>query len=294
MDELDVIVGRLNELLDGFLRNVPEITIAVLLLALTGLVARVLPRRIVALARLDRFRRSVQDLYAKLIAAGVVVIGVVAAAVVVFPDITAGRLFTMVGFGSIAIGFAFKDVLENLVAGLTILARSTIRIGDFVEFEDVAGRVEEITFRDTYLRTTDGELVLVPNASMFKSAVRIVTAERTRRIGINVGVAYGTDLDDACAVIERAVAAEQSVVRDRGVEVLVRELGASSVDIDVLWWTESSPLEVRRSRSAVLRAVTRALDGRGIEIPFPQRVLHLPEGPWVAAADREEAMAGAA
>ncbi|MFC6584118.1 mechanosensitive ion channel family protein [Sulfitobacter aestuariivivens] len=177
-----------------------------------------------------------------------------------------------------AIGFAFKDVFENFLAGVLLLIREPFSIDDYIECEDIEGQVEEITIRDTHVRQTDGQLVVAPNAMFFKNPVTIRTAKDVRRTTIICGVAYGEDVDEARDVIAKAVRGVDTVRDDiRDVEIFAQEFADSSINFEVTWWTGSRPIDIRSSRDKVVSAVKRALDDAGIEIPFPYRTLTFKE-----------------
>ena len=145
---------------------------------------------------------------------------------------------------------------------------------------------ETITLRDTYVRKTDGQLVLMPNAMLFKNPVHVVTDRAQRRTTIICGVAYGEDVDKAREVIEQAVRSVRTVETERGVQIFAREFSSSSIDFEVTWWTGSRPLDIRQSRDLVVAAVKRALDEAGIEIPFPYRTLTFKEPLPIQRAER--------
>ncbi len=276
-EQLRVILERLNGLWVSFLKHLPQFLIGLVVIGLTWAVARLLSGTIVkALAR-TRLRRSIHDLLAKLVAAVIWLAGIMAAAVIVFPSLTPAKFFTVFGLSSVAIGFAFKDVFENFLAGVVILLRDTVEIGDVVNIDGTVGRVESITVRDTHIRMLDGERVVMPNALLFKNPLRILTDRDVRRVTVGCGVGYGEDVDKSRDVIREAVASVESVSRDEPIEVFAREFGASSIDFEVTWWTGSSPLDVRQSRDEVIAAVKNALDEAGIEIPFPYRTLTFKE-----------------
>lgn len=182
----------------------------------------------------------------------------------------AGSLLAVLGLGSVAVGFAFKDIFENFLAGVLIMLRKKMRIGDMIECEGVEARVEQITLRETYLRLLSAELTIVPNSYLFKNPVKIVTDSPRRRHEIIVGVAYRTDLDEAAEVIATAAQSIDVIDSERPVEVFAREFNDSSIDFTVRWWSGSEPVEMHRSRDKVVRAIKAALDQAGIEIPFPQ------------------------
>ena len=173
------------------------------------------------------------------------------------------------GIGAVAIGFAFQDIFENFLAGVLIMLREKMRIGDVIECEGIIGKVEHITLRETHVRKLSGEVTLVPNSMLFKNPVEILTDEQMRRHEVIAGVSYDTDLDHAAEVIRKAVESVDVVERDKGIDVFAVEFNSSSVDFKVRWWAGSTPRNMWESKDKVIRAIKRALDDAGIEIPFP-------------------------
>ena len=263
---------------EGAIELLPRIGIALIVLILTWIAANVVRWFVGGATRRAHIRPSLQNL-ARLLA-GIVtwVFGIMVAAVIVFPGLTPASMLAGLGLGSVAIGFAFKDIFENFLAGIIILLRNTMRIGDFIECEEIDGKIVEIALRETLVRQTDGQLVIVPNAYLFKNPLTVRTDLDERRVTVIVGVAYGEDVDKARAVIKRAVEACGTVRRDgREVQIFAQEFADSSINYEVTWWTGSTPLDVRRSKDEVVAAVKRGLDEAGIEIPFPYRTLTFKE-----------------
>lgn len=204
--------------------------------------------------------------------------GILVATTIALPTVTPGRALTALGLGSVAIGFAFKDVFENFLAGILLLIREPFRLGDFIEVDDIEGKVDQITIRDTHIRQTDGELVVMPNAMIFKNPIHVLTNSDLRRTAIICGVSYDTDVDHARDVITAAVRDVDSVRDDvKDVQIFAKAFGESSIDFEVAWWTGSRPFDIRQSRDQVVAAVKRALDEADIEIPFPYRTLTFKE-----------------
>ena len=153
-----------------------------------------------------------------------------------------------------------------------------MRIGDYIECEGLEGKVENILVRETHIRQTDGQLVMVPNSLLFKNPLTIRTDLEQRRNTVICGVGYGEDVDIARDVIEKAVLSCNSVISDsRPVQIFAQEFGDSSINFEVTWWSGSTPLDVRISRDEVVASVKRALDEAEIEIPFPYRTLTFSE-----------------
>lgn len=256
----------------------PRIAGAAILLIAIIFLARGARWAVTRVAKRARMRSALVDLLSMLSFMAVWIGGFLIVAVILFPSVTPGKLLTGLGLGSVAIGFAFKDILENFFAGILILLREPFRRGDYIECDGAEGMVETITVRDTHIRQTDGQLVVVPNSQLFQNAVTVRTDREFRRTTIICGVGYGEDVDKARAVIEKAVIGVDMVRDDvRDVQVFAKAFGASSIDFEVAWWTGSRPIDIRASRDKVVAAIKRALDDAGIEIPFPYQTLTVNE-----------------
>lgn len=271
--------------------HLPNIVIALVIIFVTWLIYKFVDRILNVFFRRIRLRTSLIELINKLTYILVWFIGFLIAAVIVFPDFTPSKLLTVIGLSSIAIGFAFKDIFENFLAGILILFREPFQIGDFIECEEMEGFVEDINIRDTNIRRVDGQRIVIPNAMLFKNPVKVRTDLDRRRVTIMCGVAYGEDVDEARQVIYEAVDKLDSVDSDKKVQIFAQAFGASSIDFEVTWWTGSSPLEIRQSRDQVVAAVKRALDEAGIEIPFPYRTLTFKE-PLETVVSKDESISG--
>ncbi|MFK7763810.1 MAG: mechanosensitive ion channel family protein [Roseobacter sp.] len=263
---------------DGLITALPKLAAAMIVIFLTWAFVRTTRAFIRKIGRKTSMRQNLIDVLSMLAGTGLWLMGVLVALAIIFPTITPGKALTTLGLGSVAIGFAFKDTFENFLAGILILLREPFAIGDHVECDDIEGQIEEITIRDTHVRQTDGQLVVVPNHLLFQNPVTVRTNRDLRRTTIICGVAYGENVDDARTVIEDAVRCVDSVRNDvRDVQVFAQEFGASSINFEVTWWTGSKPIDIRTSRDQVVAAVKSALDDASIEIPFPYRTLTFKE-----------------
>ncbi|MEO1252217.1 MAG: mechanosensitive ion channel family protein [Pseudomonadota bacterium] len=278
--EINVVQPLLEQIeayAEGFIRLLPNIGLAIIVLLSTWLAATIANRIITGVLRTARIRRALADLLTTLVGIGVWVFGILIAATVLFPSLEPASILAALGVGGIAVGFAFKDIFENFMAGAMIMLRKPMRIGDFIECEGVEGKVEEITIRDTYIRQTDDQLVMVPNSLLFKNPVYIRTDNDLRRFEIIAGVGYGEDIDKCRDIICNAVKGLEGLSGDKPVQVFAREFGASSINYTVRWWTKSEPIEMHRTRDRVIAAIKRALDDADVEIPFPYRTLTFSE-----------------
>lgn len=269
-----VVVTRLDGYLSALAASAPKIVIALVVILITWAISRLAGSLEGRVARRMHLRQNLTDVLLMLTRVLIWTAGILIALTVLFPSITPGKALTTLGLGSVAIGFAFKDTFENFLAGILILLREPFAIGDYVECESVEGRIEAITIRDSRIRRTDGQLVVMPNHALFQNPVTVRTDKDLRRTTIICGVARSEDVDNARDVIRTAVEALDTVRSDiKDVQVFAQAFGDASIDFEVTWWTGSSPLEIRQSRDQVVAAVKRSLDDAGIEIPYPYRVL---------------------
>lgn len=270
---IEIVINTLWNLWKGFLQHLPLLVGGVVVLVVTWVFALIFDR--VADRILGRFnlRPSLHELLRRMLRIAVWIVGIIAAMMVMLPDVTPGKVLAGLGLGSVAIGFAFKDIFENFFAGILILWRFPFENGDFISCQGIVGEVEDVTIRNTLIRQVSGELVVVPNAMIFKNPVDVLTHWKVRRVTITAGVAYGEDVDESRAVIQGAVQSCRSVSDDYPVEIFAREFADSSINFEVAWWTAPTPLDIRSSRDEVVAAIKRGLDAAGIEIPFPYRTL---------------------
>jgi small conductance mechanosensitive channel len=192
---------------------------------------------------------------------------VLVALAITFPSVRPVDLLAGLGFFSVAVGFAFQDILENTLAGILLLFRQPFRSGDQVEVEGQLGTVEAITIRETRITTFDGQLVIIPNRDVYKSVIRVQTANALLRSEFVVGVAYEHDLAEARGVIERAVLAVDGVAAEPAATALVSQLGVSTVDLTVRLWSDSRQWDRLVVLDRAIQAAKSALDDAGIEMP---------------------------
>lgn len=188
---------------------------------------------------------------------------------------------------AVGIGIAMQKVAENFVSGVILFAERSIREGDIIEFEGRVAKVWHIGLRATIVVTLDDEEIIVPNSILAQSAVKNLTlTDVVYRLRVAIGVAYGSDVDRAAEVLERAAAALSWREPSHKPVVLLTDFGASSIDFEVSVWT-SDVWALRRGQSDLRKALWRALRDAGIAIPFPQVDVHFPELKTSEAAHAE-------
>lgn len=273
IDPISQVMETINAIAAGFFERLPQFAAALIVILLTWLIAKVAETIVRKVLHKTKTRTALIRLATNLIGIAAWIFGFAIAITLVFPSITPAKLIAGLGLTSVAIGFAFKDVFENFLAGMIILARKKMRIGDVIECNEISGRVEDIAVRETHVRELDGELVIVPNAYLFKNPLKIQTDTDLKRQNLSVGVDYDADLKKARSVLAEALNACSSVDKDEQRDVDCISFGGSSIDFKLMWWTGSEPRNQRKSYDEVAFAVKAALDNAGIGIPFPQTTL---------------------
>ncbi len=271
------LTEQLTEMARGLVSALPTLVIAVIVLTLFAFLAKFISNMAGKATAKAGERPSLINLTKTLSKVAVWIIGLLLTMTIVFPSMTLGSLVAALGLGSVAIGFAFQDVFENFLAGILLMLRKKMKIGDHIECEGISGEVTHISLRETYIRKLSNEVTIMPNSMLFKNPVEIHTDNPTRRHEIVAGVSYDTDADMARDVIQKAVESCELVMDDKPVQVFASEFAESSINYTVRWWAGSKPVDMHKSRDQVIRAIKRALDERGIEIPFPYRTLTFKE-----------------
>ncbi|MGB3137720.1 MAG: mechanosensitive ion channel family protein [Nodosilinea sp.] len=272
---IERVQTSLLELVGQFIQLLPGLLLGVVLLLLTGYVAKLVQRLVKRASERLLPSRSLQVLAVQIARIGTWAAGVITAAVVAFPDLRMGDIIGLLGLGSVAIGFAFQDIFKNFLAGILLLIEEPFRLGDQVVVADYEGTVDSIKIRSTQLRTYTGELVEIPNSIVFTSPVRVLTASRSRRTDLDIGVDYTTPLPFAKQTFLDVVNRTDGVLNSPNPEVDVVGFGDSSIDFKVRYWTTPQIAEVRRTKSRVAIALKAACDEAGINIPYPIRTVHM-------------------
>lgn len=263
------------EMINGFFAQLPLIGVGIVVFLIFLAIAAIVRKVIRATAEKASINPMLASLLARIGYIIVVVLGIFIAATVIFPGISPGDLIAGLGIGSVALGFAFKDVLQNLFAGFLILLYRPFEIGDQIKVNEFEGTVEEINVRATKIKTYDGERVVIPNTDLYMDAVLVRTAFPSRRTKITVGIGYDESHEQARRILLDVLKNTEGVLEDPAPDVDVVELADSSVNLKMLYWTDSQQSSTRKTADRVVSAAKAALDKAGIEIPFPQRVVEI-------------------
>ncbi len=279
-----LILDKLDAWIDGFFRLVPNIAVAAIVLALfIGL-------GFATAWTIRRSTRSRDRSELGLVAGGVAKwlvwgFGLLLALTVVTPSLRPGDLIAGLGLGSVAVGFAFKDILQNLLAGVLILIRQPFRVGDQIIVGDSEGTILHIEARATMIRTYDGRRAVVPNTDVYNEAVLVNTAWALRRSEYEFPIARDADSRAALRLALEAARTVDGVADDPAPDAQLTDIGDFAKRIRLRWWTGSTRIEVVRISSEVLLAVEDAFAEGGIEIPFPVRRVLLQDDTGRAPTD---------
>lgn len=272
MDVTSEVTTQLSRILDSLLRAAPRIMLAIVIFFLLLAIASLL-RSVIRRATQRRIRRRHLGIVLARLSYGVgLVLAILIAISIAAPSFKAADIVQILGIGSVAIGFAFRDIAQNFLAGILLLTTEPFREGDQIIIKEFEGTVEDIQTRATTIRTYDGRRVVMPNAELFTNAVTVNTAYEHRRSEYDVGIGYGDDVEKARGLITNAVAQLDEVLHDPPPEVLMYELADCSVKLKVFWWTAPpSRLHMLRTRDRVLSVIKSTLSENGIDLPFPTR-----------------------
>ena len=191
-------------------------------------------------------------------------------------EIDVTPLLASAGVLGIIVGLAARDTIANFFGSIALYADGTYSVGDYVVLENgERGRVEDVTIRSTVVRTRDDILVTIPNSTLNSGAIVNESAPRRhRRVKIPVSVAYGTDVDRVEELM-LAIATDAELVRERpNPRVRLREFGDSGLEVELMVWIDDPRLR-GRAKDSLMREIYEAFRTEGIEIPFPQRDLHV-------------------
>ncbi|AQZ83468.1 MULTISPECIES: mechanosensitive ion channel family protein [Acinetobacter] len=260
----------IDKIVDSFWERVPYICIAIIVFIIFWLLTKLF--KFFVRKTLENRSYTRQNLVLVLNRVGstaILFFGFLIALVISIPGFTPGQLMSALGIGSVAIGFAFKDIFQNLLSGILILLSEPFRIGDDIIVNNMEGTVEDIQIRATFLRSPDGRRIVIPNATVYTSAVTVNTAYQRRRCEFVVGIGYEDDVQKAKAVILKLLDNSRNVLSQPAFSVNVTALADFSVNLTVRWWVDTTETTTSASISEIQELVVDAFDENNISIPYP-------------------------
>jgi len=269
----EVIGNKLNIWLENSLAMLPNIVLAIAILALAIFINKATRASIKKILNRVLDNKTVIGLFSRLLSVLILGLGLFSVLSVLSLDKAVTSILAGAGVIGIALGFAFQEIMSNFVAGVLISFQKPYEVEDVVEIDGITGRVMRIDLRVTLLRTFEGLEVLVPNKTMYTSTLINYTLTADRRINIQVGVSYGDDLEKVEQVALKAL--ENVRCRtDRPIELYFHAFGDSSINFVVQVWIEYPGINnYWKAHHDIITNLKKAFNENDITIPFPIRTL---------------------
>ena len=262
--------STIDKIMDTFWQRLPYLLIAVVVFFIFYLLSKLFKTFVVkALSNRSYTRQNLVLVLNRVGSTAIVFFGFLIALVIAIPGFTPGQLMSALGIGSVAIGFAFKDIFQNLLSGILILLSEPFRIGDAIVCNGLEGTVEDIQIRATFLRSYDGRRLVIPNATVYTSSITVVTAYTQRRCDFNVGIGYEDDVQKAKEIVLKILNENRSVLSQPAFSVNVTGLADSSITLNVRWWIDTTEASILGSTSEIQELVVIAFAANSINIPYP-------------------------
>ena len=264
----DVAVGSINNLLNSIVERLPYILAGIIVLLLFWLLGKLFKRIFWSASERTKLDTRLRILFSRLIVVFITILGIFTAMTVIIPSFGFSDLITGLGFTSFIIGFATKDILNNLLSGVLILWQQPFQIGDYIFVKSIEGKVEYIGVRATRLKKDDGELILIPNGEMYSNALTIRGAGTGRRMKLEINIGYDSDIEQAKQIISDVLINLEGVENQPQSTVVVTDLTADGVSLAIYFWVDTdknSPLLVF---DKVASAIKKALGEANTEL-FP-------------------------
>ena len=269
-----MIASAANDMVNDFIVRLPYFMVAIVVLLVFWLLSLIFKSVVSKLLSKSHTHRNLVRVFQRIGGALIFFIGLMIAMVIAIPGFTPAKLVGALGIGSVAIGFAFKDIFQNLLSGILLLLSEPFRIGDQIVSGEFEGTVEDIKVRATTIRTYDGRQVVIPNSQLYTSALTVNTAYKRRRLELTVGIGYEDDIRKAKEVILQALEKAETVSKLAEPSVVATEFGASSIDLKVRWFiNDGTQANKVASIHEVIIEIKDQLDAAGVNIPFPIRTL---------------------
>lgn len=270
------IIDSANGIFIGFVERIPYFVASIVVILIFWFLSIVFKKVVYKFLGSRNRHQNLVKVFQRVGGALIIFIGFMIAMVVAVPGFTPAKLIGALGIGSVAIGFAFKDIFQNLLSGILLLLSEPFRIGDQIVSGEYEGTVEDIKIRATTIKTYDGRQVVIPNSDLYTSALTVNTAYKQRRLQLAVGIGYADDISEAKSEIMQALDRADSVSKQASPTVIAVNLGDSTIDLVVRWFiNDGTQANKVSSIDQVLIEIKTALDKAGIDMPFPVRTIDL-------------------
>lgn len=274
VNEYQTIMTSANHLLQQMISRIPYLIVASFVFVIFWVLSIFFKKAVTRILGSRKHHQNLVTVFRRVGSALILFLGFMVAMIIAVPSFTPGKLIGALGIGSVAIGFAFKDIFQNLLSGILLLLSEPFRIGDQIISGNFEGTVEDIQIRATTIRTYDGRKVVIPNSQLYTSTMTVNTAYSQRRLEFDVGIGYENNIIDAQQVILSVLKAAPTVSKLAEPSVIATALADSSVVLRVRWFIDDGTQTNRvASINEVIILVKKALEEANISIPFPVTTL---------------------
>lgn len=257
-------------MINGFVRLLPKMVLGIIVFAAFYGVAIIVRSLILRLMG----RSGAAQALSRVVHLCILLAGLMAGLVISFPSINPASVLGALGFGGVAIGFAFRDILQNYFAGILLLWQEPFKIGDQIETSNgFVGTIQSVETRATTMKTYDGRRVVIPNSELFTDSVVVNTALENRRSQYGVGIGYADDIERARSLMLEAINGIDDVLNEPAPDVLVVDIADSSIILRARWWTKPDRATIVTVMDEVITTIKYLLDNHGIDMPYPTRTL---------------------
>jgi small conductance mechanosensitive channel len=275
MDELldEVNVDRISQNLIDFLFDVgPSLILAIVTLIVGFRLVRITKNLLIkSFNKTEKIDDSLSNFLVSFLTIGLKVLVVMTVVSMLGIDTTS--FIAVLGAAGLAVGFALQGSLANFAGGVLILFFKPFKVGDFIDGNGQMGTVKSIDILHTVLATPDNKIIIIPNGALANSPVTNFSKEKTRRVEFPVGISYGSDIKQARAIILRILESDERVLKDPAPVVFLKELADSSLDLSARAWVKTEDFWGVFFDN--LEKIKEEFDKEGVEIPFPQRDVHI-------------------
>jgi small conductance mechanosensitive channel len=265
------IYAPVDKLIDQFMDRIPYLIAAIIVLVFFWLVGKLFKYAIKrALSGRVQRRQNLVKALNRIGSSFIIFVGILVAMVVAIPGFTTAKMIGGLGIGSVAIGFAFKDIFQNMLSGIFILLAEPFRIGDQIVMGAYEGTVEDIQIRATNIRTYDGRRIIIPNADIYTTPVTVNTAFKRRRCQVDFGIGMSDDVAKAKSQVMNALKSCNTVTENSTPTIVATGFSDYALLLRLRWWIEdSAQVDMTASVDQVLIAIKYALTEAGIDLPYP-------------------------
>ena len=269
----DVMWKSINNILASIVERLPYILAGFLVLLLFWFLSKIIKAIFWKASNHTKLDNRLRILISRLIVVMITILGIFTALTIIIPTFQFGDLIAGLGFTSFVIGFATKDILNNLLSGVLILWQQPFKIGDYIFIGSNQGKVEYIGVRATHLRKDDGELVLIPNGDMYSSAITIRGAGAERRMILKISIGYDSDIIQAKEIIQNILKSAEGVVDEPKPSVVVTDLTGDGVNLSIYFWINTDQHRPLQVFDSVATEIKQGLTDAEIEMFPPSSVI---------------------